>query len=130
MEKSRIKKINIHNLIVEVKKGIIIRDKNAPKVSKKELNTILLSLETGNINAIFCYSTSEAKTIIEEKYRELSFIYLLNPVPEMKKDTHDFIEFVTKNEQYKHIEFYARLPKKKRRNNYNSYNDYINYMKL
>ncbi|MFW9971154.1 MAG: hypothetical protein ACFFDF_13255 [Candidatus Odinarchaeota archaeon] len=114
---------------MDVKKGIIIRDKNTPRASKKELKSVLSSLEAVN-SVYYCNSTARAIQIIEEKYKELSFIYLLNPIPEMEKDTYDFIEFVTKNEHYKHIEFYARLPKKKRRNKYNWYDDFINYIKL
>jgi hypothetical protein len=114
---------------VDVKKGIIIRDKNAPRASKKELKLVLSSLE-GVISVYYCHSTARAKRIIEEKYNELSFIYLLNPIPEMEKDTYDFIDYVTKNEKYKHIEFYARLPKKQRGDKYKWYDDYINYLKL
>ncbi|MFX1389721.1 MAG: hypothetical protein ACFE9Z_06655 [Promethearchaeota archaeon] len=115
---------------MEIKKGIIIIDKNAPKVSKKELKLILSSLKSGCIYPIYCQSTSEAKSIVEEKHKELSFIYLITPIYEIEKSTSDFIEYITKNEQYKHIEFYARLPKKKGRNKYNWYDDYINYIKL
>ncbi len=110
--------------------GIIIKNIKAPKVSSNEIKTILSSLGTKSIDTIVCDSILEAKKIIQEKYEEISFIYIISPIPTLEKPTCDFLEFITKNEIYKHIKFFARMPKRQKDSKYNWYDDFINYIKF
>lgn len=110
--------------------GIIIRNVKAHTVSSNELKSILSSLSTKSIDTIICDNTLDAKKIIEEKYGEISFIYLTNPIPTIEKSTYNYIEFIKNNKNYKHIEFFARMPKKKKESKYKWYDDFINYIKL
>jgi hypothetical protein len=112
------------------KLGIIIRNVNAPLVSSNEIKSILSSLGTNSVDTIICESISEAKYIIKEKHEEISFVYLTNPILSIEKATYDFIEFITNNKNYKHIEFFARMPKKQKGNKYKWDDDFINYIKL
>ena len=89
--------------------GIIIKNVKAPIVSSKEIKSILSNLGTNSIDAIVCKSFLEAKEIIREKYEEILFRYLTDPIPNIEKSTYNFIEFITNNMNYKHIEFFARM---------------------
>ncbi|MFX0039298.1 MAG: hypothetical protein ACFFCY_08185 [Promethearchaeota archaeon] len=110
--------------------GIIIKDIKAPKVDSNEISSILSYFDTKSLDTIVCENIFEAKHIIKEKYKEIAFIYLTNPIPTLEEDIYDFIEFINKNENYKHIEFFARMPKKQKKNKYHWYDDFINYIKF
>ncbi len=110
--------------------GIIIEDENAPKVSSNEIKSILTYFDTKSLDTIVCENLIEAKSIIKEKYEEISFIYLINPIPNLKESINDLIEFINNNENYKHIEFFARMIKKQKENKYNWDDDFINYIKF
>ena len=110
--------------------GIIIKDEKAPEVSPSEIKSVLKSLNTKSVNIIGCESILDAKKIIEERYEEIAFIYLTVPIPTIEHSTYNFIEFITKNENYKHIEFFARMQKRKQEKRYNWDDDFINYIKL
>jgi hypothetical protein len=108
--------------------GIIIEDKKAPKVSSNEIKSILTYFDTKSLDTIVCENIIEAKSIIKEKYEEISFIYLINPIPNLKESINDLIEFINNNENYKHIEFFARMIKKQKEDKYNWDDDFINYI--
>ncbi|MFX1379570.1 MAG: hypothetical protein ACFFA4_10810 [Promethearchaeota archaeon] len=110
--------------------GIVIRNEKDPPISSNEIKSILSSLETDSIDTIVCDNISKAKEIIKEQYEEISFIYLASPIPKIEKFTNKFIEFITNNRNYKHIEFFARMPKKKKDNKYKWFDDFINYIKF
>ncbi len=115
--------------------GIIIKDNKAPEVSLMEMNYILRALETKSVGTIVCENVLEAKKKIQEKYEEISFIYFISPIPTLEKSTYDFLEVITKNENYKHIRFFARLRKREKDSEYKDskykwYDDFINYIKL
>ena len=110
--------------------GIIIKDKKAPKVNSNEMKSILTYFDTTSVDTIVCETIFEAKHIIKEKYEEITFIYLTNPIPTLEEEVCDFIEFINKNENYRHIEFCARMPKKQKENKYHWYDDFINYIKF
>ena len=110
--------------------GIIIKNVKAPIVSSKEIKSILSTLGTNSIDIIFCESFLEAKEIIREKYKEISFIYLTAPIPKIEKSIYRFVEFITNHVNYKHIEFFARMPKMKKESKYTWYDDFINFIKL
>jgi hypothetical protein len=110
--------------------GIIIKNAKAPKISPNEIRSILSYFNTKSLDTIECENIIEAKSIIKGKYKDISFIYLTNPIPTLEENMYDFIEFIYKNENYKHIEFFARLPKKQTESKYNWYDDFINYIKF
>ncbi len=110
--------------------GIIIKDEEAPKVSSREMNSILKSLETKAIDTIICDNILDAKKLVQEKYEEISFVYIISPIPTIEKPIYNFLEFITKNEAYKHIKFFARIPQGKLESKYKWDDDFINYVKL
>ncbi len=110
--------------------GIIIKNVESPQISSNEMKSILSHFNTKSLDTIICEDLIEAKNIIKEKFEEISFIYLVNPIPTINKVLYDFIDFINKNEDYKHIEFFARMPKKQKENKYNWYDDFINYIKF
>ncbi|MFX1419750.1 MAG: hypothetical protein ACFE9N_12590 [Promethearchaeota archaeon] len=112
------------------KLGIILRNVKAPEVSSNELKSILTSLGTKSIDTIVCDNILEAKEIIQEKFEIISFIFFTSPIPKIDKTTQSFIEFITNNEDYKHIEFFARMHKEEQKKKYKWYDDFINYIKL
>jgi hypothetical protein len=48
----------------------------------------------------------------------------------MEQNTYNLIEFITKNKNYKHIEFFARVRQNKWESKYKGYNDFINFIKF
>lgn len=110
--------------------GIILKDTKAPKVSSNEIKSILSYFNTKSLDTIVCENIFEVKSVIKEKYEEISFIYLTNPIPSLEESIHDLLEFINNNENYKHIEFFARMPKKQKESRYNWNNDFINYIKF
>ncbi|MFW9818137.1 MAG: hypothetical protein ACFFE5_00890 [Candidatus Thorarchaeota archaeon] len=110
--------------------GIIIKDKKAPTVSSNEIKSILAYFNTKSLDTIVCENIIEAKSVIKEKYEEISFIYLTNPIPTLEENIQDFIEFINKNEHYRHIEFFARMPKKQKESKYIWDDDFISYIKF
>ncbi|MFX0024166.1 MAG: hypothetical protein ACFE9S_17700 [Candidatus Hermodarchaeota archaeon] len=112
------------------KLGIIIKTEKVPKISSRELKSILSSLDTNSIDTIICESILEAKKILEEEYKEIAFIYLTAPIPTIEQPTYKFIEYITKNENYKHIKFFVRMPKRKQERKYKWDDDFINFITL
>jgi hypothetical protein len=110
--------------------GIIIKDKKAPIVSPDEVKSILEYYNTKSLDTIVCENIIEAKEVIKEKYEEISFIYLTHPISILENNVHDFVEFINNNENYKHIEFFARMPKKQKESKYSWDNDFIDFIKF
>ncbi|MFX0007109.1 MAG: hypothetical protein ACFFA7_01050 [Promethearchaeota archaeon] len=110
--------------------GIIIKDKKAPTVSSDEIKSILTYFNTNSLDTIVCENIIEAKDVIKEKYEEISFIYLTNPIPTLEDNVHDFVEFINNNENYKYIEFFARMPNKQKESKYRWDDDFIDFIKF
>lgn len=112
------------------KKGIIIRYKGAPSISRNELKSVVNSLETKTFKTIFCDTHSEAINLLKGMHDEILFIYLTNPLPNVDESTKEFIELINSNENYKHINLFVRLPKENKKNKYDWDDDFINFIKL
>ncbi|MFX1502964.1 MAG: hypothetical protein ACFFDH_18535 [Promethearchaeota archaeon] len=110
--------------------GIIIKNEKAPKVSSEEIKSILSSLGVEYIDTLICDNASIAKRLIKEKFEEISFIYLTNPIPNIEKATYELIEYIKNNKNYQHIEFFARMPNKEKESKYKWYDDFINFIKF
>jgi hypothetical protein len=110
--------------------GIIIKDKKSPTVSSDEIKSILAYFNTKSLDTIVCENIIEAKNVIKEKYEEISFIYLTNPISTLEDNVYDFVEFINNNENYKQIEFFARMPTKQKESKYRWDNDFIDFIKF
>jgi hypothetical protein len=114
---------------VTSKKGIIITDDLTPKVGPSEWESISSSLNSNEFEKIFCKNVLEAQKIILESYNEIYFLYLTNPISNIKKTTYKFITFLKKNDKYKHIEIFIRFPKEQEVDKSKWYDDFINEIK-
>jgi hypothetical protein len=107
---------------VAFKKGIVISDDQTPEVGPSEW--------TDKFEKIFCKNVLETQKAIKESFEEIRFLYLTNPIPNIKKTTYKFIKFLKKNDKYKHIEIFIRFPKEQKVNKNKWYDNFINEIKL
>ncbi|MHA2393696.1 MAG: hypothetical protein ACXAEX_17300 [Promethearchaeota archaeon] len=112
------------------KKGIVISDDQTPEVGPSEWKSIFLSLNSDKFEKIFCKNVLETQKAIKESFEEIRFLYLTNPIPNIKKTTYKFIKFLKKNDKYKHIEIFIRVPKEQKVNKNKWYDNFINEIKL
>lgn len=110
--------------------GIIFRYEGAPSISRNELKSVVNSLETKTFKTIFCDTQSEVINLLKDRSDEILFIYLTNPLSNVDESTKEFIEFISSNENFKHINLFVRLPKEIKKSKYDWDDDFINFIKL
>lgn len=110
--------------------GIIFRHEGAPSISRNELKAVVNSLETKTFKTIFCDTQSEVINLLKDRHDEILFIYLTNPLSNVDESTKEFIEAISSNENFKHINLFVRLPEEIKKSKYDWDDDFINFIKL